>query len=90
MNEKEWAKILRVLANEKRLRIVKVLSRDKELPVFQIAERIGLSYKSTSRHLNRMAHLDILDPEGKGRSIEYRISSTLKPKIKRILKEILS
>lgn len=90
MTEKEWTKILKALANEKRLRIVKSLSKGKGLPVFAIANQIRLSYKSTSRHLNRLAQLGILDTEGKGTSVEYSVNPSLSPKIRRLLKEILS
>lgn len=66
---KELTSIFKALANERRLKIIKILTLDKELSVSEIAERIDLSLKSTSKHLlilertgflkNRMVSLNI-------------------------------
>jgi len=76
MNEKEAEKILKALANKRRLAIVRALKRG-ELSVGDIADKIHLSFKSTSRHLTILASADILDKEQKSTQIFYRLSSTL-------------
>ncbi len=48
---KELTKVFKVLANERRLKILKTLLEENELSVTEISERISLSYKSTSKHL---------------------------------------
>lgn len=48
---KKLTAIFKVLANERRLRILKILLVRKELSVSEMANKIGLSYKSTSKHL---------------------------------------
>lgn len=47
-------KIFKVLGNERRLQILKLLLKNKELSVSEIAQNINLSFKSTSKHLQRL------------------------------------
>ena len=49
---KEAEKILKALANARRLAIVKYLRKEKEATVGDIAEAIKLSFKATSKHLD--------------------------------------
>jgi DNA-binding transcriptional ArsR family regulator len=76
MNERELEKILKALANKRRLAILKFLKSKREAPVGEIAEKIHLSVKSTSKHLNRLSSVDILDKEQRSLQIFYRISET--------------
>jgi len=47
----EETRIFKALANERRLRILKILSTAGQLPVNEISNRLNLSVKSTSKHL---------------------------------------
>ncbi len=89
MTDKEWVKILKALGNEKRLKIIKLLSRSGAYSVSDVAGSIKLSFKSTSKHLNRLSQLGILESEGKGKFIEYNLYSDIDGEVKRILKLIL-
>ena len=77
MKEKEVEKILKALANRRRLAILKLLKESKGMDVGTIAEKINLSFKSTSRHLAVMTSADILEKEQKGLNMYYRISSEI-------------
>ena len=59
---KNLERLLKALANRRRLEILKVLKKEREgeLSVGEIAERIGLSFKATSRHLSILIGADIL------------------------------
>ena len=53
MLSKKKIKILKALANEKRMEILDLLEKNKDLCVFDIAKQIHLHFKSTSKHLQK-------------------------------------
>ena len=59
-NMKELTKCLKALANERRLSILLALTRREPLTVNKLAKRIGLSIKSTSKHVQRLVDCDLL------------------------------
>ena len=59
--EKELEKVLKALANRRRLAIVTVLKRSSHMPVGDIAEKIKLSFKATSKHLSILASAELID-----------------------------
>ncbi len=77
---KEFERILKALANRRRLEIVRHLKKNKEANVGAIAEAIKLSIKSTSRHISVLSSADTLEKEQRGTLVFYRLSGVL-PKI---------
>ncbi len=77
---KEYEKILKALANHRRLQIVKFIKTNKRATVGVIASHIKLSFKSTSRHLSVLYSAEILEREQKDISMFYSIAKPL-PKI---------
>ena len=67
-------KLLKALANRRRLAIVKKLSRTKMMNVGEIASDIRLSLKATSRHLSILSHADILEYKQIGLNKYYFLS----------------
>lgn len=53
-------KSLKAVANERRVRILRMLSKEGEMSVSQISQRINLSFKSTSRHLLRLEDVGLV------------------------------
>ena len=74
---KEHEKILKALANKRRLEIIKYLGHKKTATVGAIAAHLKLSFKSTSRHLAVLYGADILEKEQRSLSGFYSISSKL-------------
>lgn len=68
---KEYERILKALANRRRLAIVAFLKKKHEATVGEIAEHITLSFTSTSKHLNILARADILDKRQQGLEVYY-------------------
>jgi DNA-binding transcriptional ArsR family regulator len=68
-------RILKALANKRRLAIAWYLKREKEATVGQIAREIKLSLKATSKHLNILHAADILEREQRGLQMFYRLPS---------------
>jgi len=72
---KNLERALKALANKRRLEILKALKKalGGELSVGEIAERINLSFKATSRHLKLLTDADILEKEQRSTQVFYRI-----------------
>lgn len=71
---KEVEKILKALANKRRLTIIKYLKEEKEATVGNVAEEIKLSFKATSKHLGVLFSADIVEKDQRGLEMWYRIS----------------
>ncbi len=83
MNELE--KVLKALANRRRLLILKCLKRGEEHSVTEIAAEIQLSLRSTSRHLKILAAADIIDKDQRGLEVFYRLAKNQKVFVSRVV-----
>ena len=72
---KKLERMLKGLANRRRLEIIKYLRKDGEATVNEIAAKIRLSLKSTSKHLYTLTHLDILARDQRSKFMFYKINS---------------
>ncbi|OGY59834.1 MAG: hypothetical protein A3B23_00280 [Candidatus Colwellbacteria bacterium RIFCSPLOWO2_01_FULL_48_10] len=70
---KDIEKVLKALANKRRLGILALLKRKDGLSVGDIAREIKLSLKSTSRHLAVLASVAILDKEQVSLNVFYKL-----------------
>src|ERR1700722_16721764 len=68
---------LRALAEETRLRIVRLLLKD-QLSVTEISERLKVSPYNTSKHLRVMREAGLLEIEKQGQQRLYRVAAKLK------------
>ncbi len=84
MDEKRLEKILKALANRRRIMILKLLS-EKRMSVGQIAAKIKLSLRATSRHLSILSAQDILDREQISLQVFYSVSKSVPEIIPKIL-----
>ena len=82
---KQLERIFKGLANRRRLAIIRLLSKKKELSVADIAREINLSFTSTSKHLGLLRHLDIVDRKQESLTVYYRLADPLPPLIKLVL-----
>jgi len=86
---KQLEKILKGLANRRRLAIIKILLKQKVMTVAEIAGEINLSFTSTSKHLAILRQLDIVDSQQKSLSVYYSISKSL-PEVVQLLSKSIS
>lgn len=70
---KELERVLKALANKRRLAILKYLRKAKEATVGDIAAEIELSFKATSKHLGVLAAVDIVEKEQRSLQMWYRL-----------------
>ncbi len=78
-------KTLKGLANRRRLAIIRLLAKQKELPVADIARGIKLSFTATSKHLNMLRQLDIVDRRQESLTVYYRLGDPLPTVVKILL-----
>lgn len=72
---KNLERLLKALANQRRLTIIKYLKKYKEATVGDIAEHIKLSFKATSKHLGVLSAVDIVEKEQRSLQMWYRLSA---------------
>jgi len=82
---KHLERILKALANRRRLAILQFLKKEKEANVSDIAEAINLSFRATSKHLGILAAADLVEREQRGLQMWYKIM----PKIYTIARSII-
>ncbi|KKQ64845.1 MAG: Transcriptional regulator, ArsR family [Candidatus Nomurabacteria bacterium GW2011_GWC2_41_8] len=85
MTEKELEKILKALANKRRIAILKFLKKSGPASVGEIAGAIKLSFKATSKHLMILANADILEKEQVSLTMLYSLLKDNHPVVSKIL-----
>ena len=83
---KSLEKILKTLANKRRLAIICYLKKNSQAKVGDIAGAINLSLTSTSKHLIQLFNADILDRNQKNLEMLYKLA----PKQNNIVNYIIS
>ena len=82
---RELEKILKALANRRRLAILKYLKEEREASVGEISGEINVSFKATSKHLAILTAADIVERDQRSLQMFYRISANSKSIIRVIL-----
>ncbi len=88
MEEKDFEKILKALANRRRIVILRHLKRIYEDRVGGIAGKLHLSLPATSRHLNILERAGILEKEQRGLEVFYCISDSGRPFVNSLISEL--
>jgi DNA-binding transcriptional ArsR family regulator len=86
--EKEMERLLKALANGRRLLIISYLKKVREANVSEIAEEIRLSLKSTSRHLYVLFSADLVERNQRGLEVYYKLSNGIPRIIEPIVKSL--
>ncbi len=82
---KELEKMLKALANRRRLAILKYLKENREAYVGNIADAIHLSFAATSKHLSILAAIDIVERDQRSLQMFYNLASNQKPVVQRVI-----
>lgn len=80
------AKLLKALANEKRLQIISVLE-NKELKVGELEKKIGLSQSALSQHLAILRATGIVSTRRLAQNVFYAVKNKTALQIVELLKE---
>ena len=82
---KDTEKLLKALANRRRLAIVKYLNKNSKASVGGVAREIKLSFKATSKHLGLLRAADIVDREQVNLQMFYSLSRPLSNVLKSVI-----
>ncbi|MBI4135837.1 winged helix-turn-helix transcriptional regulator [Candidatus Uhrbacteria bacterium] len=82
-----WINTFKLLGNRNRLRILKLLSQQGELPVKVISDKLDLTVKLASQHLVLLAHANFVQGIGKIGSVYYSFHPALPSAVKRIIEK---
>ncbi|OGZ54766.1 MAG: hypothetical protein A3B25_02840 [Candidatus Ryanbacteria bacterium RIFCSPLOWO2_01_FULL_48_26] len=82
---KHLEKILKAVANRRRLAILKYLKSAKEAPVGEIAVEIHLSFRATSKHLGILAAADIIEKDQRSLQVFYRVAKNPPASVKHLI-----
>ena len=85
MTDKELEKILKALANKRRIAILKFIKKSGRASVGEIAGAIKLSFKATSKHLMILFNADILEKEQVSLTMLYFLQKNTNPIVLKIL-----
>lgn len=85
----QWATVFAGLANQNRLKILRLLAKNQSMSVTEIAKELGISFKNTSRNLRILVNLDLIRFEGKKDRVYYHLNPKLSEEIKAILKAVI-
>ena len=85
-NLKSTEKILKALANQRRLAIVSFLKTKSSATVGEIAEEIDLSFKATSKHLDILRSAEILDKKQRSLQAFYFLPENPHPLAASVIK----
>jgi DNA-binding transcriptional ArsR family regulator len=86
--EKELERILKALANQRRLRAFHFIKEKKQVSVGDVASHLKLSFKATSKHLTLMTLAGLLEKDQKSKIVFVSVSPDL-PTIGRRTLELL-
>ena len=82
---KNFEKILKALANHRRLQALKFIKTNKQASVTNISEHLHLSFKSTSKHLAVLLGANIVEKEQKDLTMLYSIAVPLSKMAKNVI-----
>jgi ArsR family transcriptional regulator, virulence genes transcriptional regulator len=87
-NASQAATFLRELANERRLMILCQLLEQRELPVMELADRVGLSQSALSQHLARLRETGLVRVRRDGSTVYYSVADKSVGRVLKTLKTI--
>ncbi len=71
MTETELINLFKILGNRRRWQILRLLKKENECSVGEIAGRIRLSFKATSKHLGLLLRSGLVDYENRQNRVFY-------------------
>ncbi len=83
---KTLEKTLKACANKRRLEILQFLKAKGKASVGEIAKKIRLSFRSTSRHLSVLSHNDLVDKNQIKLMVEYQLVPSASSIVKEVIK----
>ena len=67
-------RIVKGFANHRRIEILQLLSREPELSVAEIAEKLDVNFKTISEHVRRLAHAGLVLKRNEGAAVRHKLT----------------
>jgi DNA-binding transcriptional ArsR family regulator len=80
MSERRMRRLLDVLCDGTRLKIVRAL-RDNQLAASDLARVLGRSRSATSQHLRVLREAEVVEPSRNGNVVRYKLASDINAEI---------
>jgi DNA-binding transcriptional ArsR family regulator len=80
MSERRMRRLLDVLCDATRLKIVRAL-RDNQLAASDLARVLGRSRSATSQHLRVLREADVVQPSRNGNVVRYKLAADINAQI---------
>jgi DNA-binding transcriptional ArsR family regulator len=74
VNYRVIERIVKGVANHRRLEILDVLKSDPELSVYEISERLNIGYENASDHVRKLAIAGLVMKRNDGPSVRHKIT----------------
>ncbi|MBI5733773.1 MAG: winged helix-turn-helix transcriptional regulator [Candidatus Kerfeldbacteria bacterium] len=68
-------RIMKGCANHRRVEIMNLLSRNADLPLFEIAGRLKINFKTASEHLRRLFLAGLVNKHNKGSLVCHSLTN---------------
>ncbi len=84
-SDKDLERVMKALANRRRIAAVRFIRKRKEANVGSVAESLKLSFKATSKHLAVLVNAGILDKEQRSIEMYFWLSPEMPEAAKRVV-----
>ena len=74
-SHRELERILKGVANHRRLQIAELLQKEPDLSVSEIAERITIDFRTASEHLRKLAIAGIVMKRHEGAAVRHALTN---------------
>ncbi|MEK7192491.1 MAG: metalloregulator ArsR/SmtB family transcription factor [Patescibacteria group bacterium] len=78
-------KIIKAMANPKRMEIVLHLEKRRVLNVSEVSEKLDLSFKSTSKHLHKLEEAGLIGRKKRMNMVYYFLSADLSKEVRDVI-----
>ena len=75
MNYRVLERIVKGFANHRRIEILNLLSREPELSVDDISERLNIGYENASDHVRKLAIAGLVLKRNEGPSVRHKLTA---------------
>lgn len=72
---KKLSFIFKALGNERRMQIIKILAK-KPISVIDLSDKLNLSFKSVSKHLQKLDREGIITKKHEGKYVNYKLTDS--------------
>lgn len=74
-NERELERLVRGFSNHRRIEMMRLLSKDPELSVDEIAEALRINYKTAAEHVRRLALAGLVLKRNDGHAVRHKLTA---------------